>query len=227
MIKLRTTWLAIAVLCSSTAMAQKNELNWTMERAIDQLAQQGENFETALADVEIDWVNKDGVADKGNSGRIYFNEDGDVRIHITSPTERTVLIEGRDVHIYDPATATVHEYDRSASSRLEVFTVLGFSVTGEDLEDGYLVTFIGEDEITNRRVLGLELTPKRDSDRETVSSITLWIDEASWLPVRQIIEHTPSGQSITTTFSGTARNLSLNPDLFKDKWPRDTDKVNH
>ncbi len=52
-----------------------------------------------------------------------------------------------------------------------------------------------------------------------------WIDQASWLPVRQVITHTPTGQSVTATYSGTARNLKLNPDLFRDKWPKGTKKV--
>ena len=108
---------------------------------------------------------------------------------------------------------------------MEPYTVLGFSRTGSDLKKDFLVTFLGEDEITNRRVLGLELTPKNDSDRAHVSTITLWIDQASWLPVRQIIEHTSSGQSVTANYSGTARNLKLNSDLFRNRWPKGTQKV--
>lgn len=216
----------LAVLACSQAFAQqKNELGWTMDSVLDQLEKQGREFDTALADVEIEWTNSDGSTDKDNSGRIYQNKDGEVRIHLKAPQERTVLIKGRDVMLYDPAKATVREFSRTKDNRLEPYTVLGFSHTGSDLERDFLVTFVGEDEITNRRVLGLELTPKNDADRAHVSNITLWIDQASWLPVRQIIAHTSSGQSVTTTYSGTARNLKLNPDLFKDEWPKGTEKV--
>jgi outer membrane lipoprotein-sorting protein len=214
-----------AALASGQTFAQKNELGWTMDSAINQLEKQGRGFETALADVEIEWIGRDGSADRGNMGRIYQKKNGDVRIQIKSPKERTVLVKGRDVMLYDPSKATVEEFSRSKGHRLEAYTVLGFSKTGNDLKKDFLVTFIGEDEITNRRVIGLELTPKNDADRATVSNIQLWIDQASWLPVRQIIKHTPSGQSVTTTYSGTARNLNLNPDLFRDKWPKGTKKV--
>lgn len=215
-----------AVLACGNAFAQqKNELGWTMDSALDQLEKQGREFDTALADVEIEWIGRDGSADRGNKGRIYQNKNGEVRIHIKSPQERIILIRGHDVMLYDPNKAVVEEFSRTRDARLEPYTVLGFSHTGGDLERDFLVTFIGEDEITNRRVLGLELTPKSDDDRATVSNIKLWIDQASWLPVRQVITHTPSGQTVTTTYSGTARNLKLNPDLFRDKWPKGTKKV--
>ena len=216
---------AAVLACGSAFAQQKNELGWTMDSALEQLEKQGREFDTALADVEIEWIGRDGKVDKGNKGRIYQNDDGDVRIHIKSPEERTVLVRGHDVLLYDPSTAIVEEFSRTRDARLEPYTVLGFSRTGSDLEKDFLVTFIGEDEITNRRVLGLDLTPKSDEDRAVVSKIELWIDQASWLPVRQIITHTPSGQSVTTTYSGTARNLKLNPDLFRDDWPRGTKKV--
>jgi outer membrane lipoprotein-sorting protein len=216
-----------ALLISGSSLAQNNELGWTMDSALKQLDRQGSDFDTVLADVEIDWVSRDGSANKDNKGRIYQNADGEVRIQINTPTKRTILISRNDVLLYDPVKAIVEEFSRSKDNRLEVFTVLGFSVTGNDLKDDYLVTFLGEDKITNRRVLGLELTPKSDSARESVSSIQLWIDQASWMPVRQIIAHTPSGQSIITTYNGTARNLELNPKLFDDDWPKGTKKVRH
>ncbi len=36
---------------------------------------------------------------------------------------------------------------------------------------------------------------------------------------------TLGGETVTNTFSGMARNLELNPDLFKDRWPRGTEKI--
>jgi len=222
-------WMPVllSILVGGASIAQKNELGWTMDSAIKQLDRQGSDFETALADVEIEWIGRDGSTDKGNSGRIYQNRRGDVRIQINEPKKRTILVKGNDVILYDPEKATVEEFSRSRDNRLEGFTVLGFSLTGKDIKKDFLVTFLGEDEILNRRVLGLELTPKKDADRELVSNIQLWIDQASWLPVRQIIKHTASGESITATYSGTARNLELNSALFKDKWPKGTKKVRH
>lgn len=103
--------------------------------------------------------------------------------------------------------------------------ILGFSMTGEDLEDDYLVTYIGEEKTAERRLLGLELTPKKDKMRAIVSKIDLWVDQASWLPARQVIERASGGGTLTVDFALMARNLNLKDELFDDDWPKGTQKV--
>jgi outer membrane lipoprotein-sorting protein len=74
------------------------------------------------------------------------------------------------------------------------------------------------------RTLLLELTPERDAERETIAKIRLWIDQGSWMPRRQ--EFSAADRTVTTVdYTAVARNLRLNPDLFKDSWPRGTKKV--
>ena len=47
--------LLAALACSQAFAQQKNELGWTMDSVIDQLEKQGREFDTAWADVEIEW----------------------------------------------------------------------------------------------------------------------------------------------------------------------------
>ena len=61
--------------------------------------------------------------------------------------------------------------------------------------------------------------------RETVRLIRLYIDQAFWMPVRQVFKSTKDGTTLTMTYTGMARNLELKPELFRDKWPRGTNKV--
>ena len=65
----------------------------------------------------------------------------------------------------------------------------------------------------------------RNEIRESVSKLQVWIDQASWMPVQLVIEHVSSGETLTMNFMGLARNLKLNPELFKDKWPKGTQKL--
>jgi outer membrane lipoprotein-sorting protein len=227
---MKATKLIIALLFSvavtSLLQAQENELGWTMESAIKQLDRQGSDLETVLAQVDIDWSGDAQGLDRIKTGRIYFNDDGDFRIAGETPNKRTLLVEGRTLHMYDPAASQVTEVNLSRDKgRLEPFMRLGFSITGRDLKDDYLITFAGEGEIGDRRTLTLELTPKRDEVRAVVAKIEIAFDQASWLPARQIISHTSGTQTLAVTYTGTARNLDLNPELFRDKWPRGTKKV--
>jgi outer membrane lipoprotein-sorting protein len=219
--------LAVTMIAAAPmADAQQNELNWTMDRAIRQLDRQGKDFETVLAEAEVAWIDASGATVRALKGRIYVNDKGDFRLNSTAPDTSTVMISGRTLYDYDPAAGSVKEYALSRhKNRLEVFIPLGFSITGKDLEKQFLVTFIGEQTMDSRRTLGLELTPKRDSMREVVRRIELWMDESSWLPVKQVIVAAAGGASMTASYQGTARNLSLNRDLFKADWPRGTERL--
>ncbi len=218
--------LLCAVATISLVQAQENELGWTMDSAIEQLERQGRDLDTVLAQIEVEWQGAEEGSDRLRSGRIYFNDDGDFRINGSEPDKRVILLEGRSLHLYDPAASQVTEISLSRNKdRLEPFMRLGFSVTGRELDQQYLITFAGEDVFGDRRVLKLELTPKKDAVRAVVSKIEIAFDQSSWLPVRQIITHSSGTKTVTVSYTGTARNLNLNPQLFRDKWPKGTDKI--
>ena len=224
------TFAAAAVLYALTGMpvqAQQNELGWTMDSAVKQLDRQGSDMETVLAEVVIDNSGGDDSLGPVKSGRIYINSKGEWRLKSGDPADLIVLMEGRTVHYYNPTLARVDEYSLSKHpGRLEPFIPLGFSTTGKDLDRDYLVTFIGEEvNAGKRRLLGLELTPKSDDLRAVMARMQIWVDEASWLPARQVITYGNGQQTLTITYSGLARNLNLNPDLFRADWPRGTQKV--
>jgi len=210
----------------SLAQAQENELGWTMDSAIKQLDRQGKDLETVLAQVKIEWSGEAEGMDRISTGRIYFNDKGDFRIAGETPNKNVLLVDGNWLYMYDPTASQVTKTSLSKNKdRLEPFMRLGFSTTGRDLDDDFLITFSGEGKIGDRRTLSLELTPKRDKVRAVVSKIEIAFDQASWLPVRQIISHTSGTKSVTVSYTGIARNLDLNPKLFRSDWPRGTETV--
>jgi outer membrane lipoprotein-sorting protein len=214
----------LAIVAAMPASAQAPSIDWSLDDAIRQIERQASDFDTAMARVETVWTNADGQEESKTVGTLFMREDGRFRIRFDGG-EKETLVDRDTVMMYDAAASTVLEYSvRSHPDRLEPFARLGFSVSGKELEDDFLLTIMGEDEIGSARVLGLELTPERDSVRETVRNIRLYIDQASWMPVRQEISATAGGKTLTITYSGMARNLKLNPELFQENWPRGTEK---
>jgi len=225
---LKRLMLVAAFLCTPyVATTATNELGWTLDSALEQIDRQARDFDTALADVEAQW--QAAGADRPHrtaTGRLYVNKDGVLRFSVETPEKRTVLVTKNEVQDYDPVRALVDRYSLSKhKTRLEPYARLGFTTTGKDLRDDYLVTLLGEDYMNGRRIVGLELTPKKERARETVARLQLWIDQASWMPVKQVIVHMASGETLTITYFGMARNLRLNSDLFKDKWPKGTQEL--
>ena len=138
------------------------------------------------------------------------------------------MIDRNSVQEYNSLEAEVHEYSLSKhKNRIEPYYRLGFSISGRDMQDRYLVTIIGEEHIGTSRTLVLEFTPKSDDERAVVGKIKLWIDQSSWMPRRQEFSSTGNGLTTTLDYNNMARNLRLNPDLFDDDWPRGTEPIKH
>lgn len=221
--------LALFGLLAGSVSAAENELGWTLDSALKQIDRQSKDFDTLLAEATVTARGLDGKVTREFSGRMYMNKNGDIRIRENAEnggTGREMLVTRSEVQEYNPALKQVDRYSLSKhKNRMEPYARLGFANTGKDLKDDYLVTMRGEDTIRGERTLMLELTPKKDSIRQIVSKVTLWINEASWMPMRQVIEDVTNQESLTVDYRGSARNLSLNPNFFKAKWPRGTKRV--
>jgi outer membrane lipoprotein-sorting protein len=215
---------AIALTVAAPVYSQAPAIEWSLDDAVRQIERQVGDFQTAMARVEVVWTDGDGAEESRTTGTTFIREDGRFRVRFDGG-ERETLVDRNTVMMYDATASLVKEYSvRSHPDRLEPYARLGFSVTGKDLEDDYLLTIMGEDEIGSSRALVLELTPEREAVRQVVRNIRLYIDQASWMPVRQEISATAGGRTLTMTYSGMARNLKLNPELFQENWPRGTDK---
>ena len=211
---------------TGAAQAQDPEIQWDLDDALKQVDRQADDFDTAMARVELVRSDRYGNEMERMEGVAFLNEDGDLRLTQSDPETIHYLMDNRDLYIHIPADGLVQEYYLPKHpERVVPFMRLGFSETGKDLKRDYLVSAIGERIIGGRRTLGLDLTPKSDKDRARVNRVQLWIDQASWMPVEQVIESTASGETLTVSYERMARNLRLNPDLFKRKWPRGTQKV--
>lgn len=214
------------VAVTGAALAQEPAIQWELDDALRQVDRQADNFDSAMATAEIVRVDRDGNETQRVSGVFFANDDGDIRVNMSDADGQVYLMDRRDLYIYDPVRAIVEEYYLPKHpQRIAPFMRLGFSETGKDLNDDFLVTAIGERFFGNRRTLGLDLTPKSNKVRAQVNRIQLWIDQASWMPVQQVIESTATGEKLTVSYTHMARNLRLNPDLFKRKWPRGTRKL--
>jgi outer membrane lipoprotein-sorting protein len=214
----------LVLLLSGPLWAAENELGWTLDSALKQIERQSKDFSSLLADVTAVSTGSDGTTIREMSGRLYMNQNGDIRIR--GSAGREALVTRSEVQEYDPEQQLVERYSLSKHKyRVEPYARLGFTTTGSDLKDDYLVTMLGEDSIRGERALLLKLTPKQDRERQVIGSVTLWINEASWMPMRQVIDEVTNGETLTVDYQGAARNLNLNPDLFKANWPRGTKKV--
>jgi outer membrane lipoprotein-sorting protein len=215
----------ILLLFGNSAWSQAPGIDWDLDEAIYQIERQAKDFQSAMSHVDSVITAADGSESSRSAGTGFIRKDGRMRYNMAGGNI-TMLVDKNYVSTYNAEAKQVEEVRLSKNKdRIEPFVRLGFSTSGKDLKDDFLITIIGEENIGNSRTLVLELTPKKDKVRETVRLVRLWIDQASWMPVQQEFSRTSDGSKVTHTYTGMARNLKLNPDLFKDNWPRGTEKI--
>jgi outer membrane lipoprotein-sorting protein len=215
----------LLLIATPTVWAQAPSISWELDEAIKQIERQADDFETAMARVVTVVTDADGNETSTSTGTGFIHEDGTMRYNIDGG-QKVTLVDRYSVQVYDAAANQVEEYSlRKHKDRLEPLARLGFSTTGKEMKDDYLLTIRGEEDIGDARTIVLELTPESEKTRQTVRLIRLWIDQASWMPVQQEFSST-NGNTLTLTYTGMARNLELRPELFKDDWPRGTEKIN-
>ena len=140
---------------------------------LKQLDQEAPSFHSLTADMERTKVTVV-VNDKSTeSGKIFVRRDDKMRIEFNPPDEKTILRSGNELFMYNPKIKQVEEYDLGKHRALvDQFLLLGFGTSGTELQKGYLVTMLGEEEMDKRQVVKLELTPKSDDARKFTSGLT-------------------------------------------------------
>ncbi len=213
--------LAAILVWPGIASGTQGQTHWTLNSALKQLDSQSKSFRSLKADIERTKVTVV-VDDKSTeSGTIVVRRDDKMRIEFTQPDPRTILRTGNELYLYNPKIKRVEQYDLGKRrSLVDQFLLLGFGTSGSDLEKGYLVTLLGEEEMDKRQVLKLELTPKSEEVRNQVSKIHIWIDESTWLPAQQKFFETGSGDYLLIRYTNVVRNVRLSDDEFKSHWPK-------
>jgi outer membrane lipoprotein-sorting protein len=218
--------LLACVMCAAAAFAVQGQGHWTLEMVLKQLDQEARSFRSLTAEIDRTKVTVV-VNDKSTeSGKIFVRRDDKMRIEFNPPDEKTILRSGNELFLYNPKIKQVEEYDLGKHRALvDQFLLLGFGTSGSDLQKGYLVTLVGEEEIDKRQVLKLELTPKSDDARKQVSKIHIWIDESTWLPAQQQVFETGSGDYFLIRYTNVVRNPQLSDNQFKQHWPKGVTRV--
>jgi outer membrane lipoprotein-sorting protein len=225
LIRRRNVLSALGVLacltCAVTIGAVQGQGHWTLESVMKQLDQEARNFHSLTADIERTKVTIV-VNDKSTeSGKLFVRRDDKMRIEFAEPDAKTLLRSGNELFLYNPKIKQVEEYDLSKHRALvDQLLLLGFGTSGAELQKGYLVTFVGEEEMDKRQVVKLELTPRSDEARKQIAKIHIWIDESTWLPAQQQLFETGSGDYFIIRYTNVVRNPKLSDNEFKPHWPK-------
>lgn len=225
----RTYRIALTLILAAAAgwaAAAQGRASFTLSDVVKQLDEQSKTFRSLTASMERTKVTVVVNDRSTETGLILVRRDSKMRLEMLQPDARTILLNGNDLYLYTPRIKRVEEYDLGKHRTLvDQFLLLGFGTSGKDLEKGYLMTVLGEQSLSSKRVIQLELTPKTEEVRNQISRIHLWIDMATWLPVQQKFFETGSGDYFEIRYTNIVRNPNLPDSRFRPNWPRDVERI--
>jgi len=198
----------------------------TVDSVLRMMDSSAKSFRSLTADLEhvkYTAVVKDTSTE---TGQIFVRHDQKMRIEITQPDKRTILRAGDSLYLYNPKLNRVEEYNLGKNrSMVDQYVLLGFGTKSDNLKKSYEIKLTGEEDLDQRKVVVLELTPRSDEVRAQITKIQMWIDEASWLPIQQKFFEATEGDYFLFHYMKIKENLKLGDPTFKPDWPKDATAV--
>ncbi|MGA8090144.1 MAG: outer-membrane lipoprotein carrier protein LolA [Terracidiphilus sp.] len=217
-----------AFFCASTAPKIAAQDLKTVLARLDATAA---NFRSTTANFEFDSTQTDPVPNTDvQKGVVYYDrKNGAMRmgIHINEdngkPVPKVIVVAGGEFQLYEKLIDQVTRSKKAG--KYEGYLQLGFGASGKDLEQKFNVKYGGEETVNGVKTDKLELVARDPDILKLFPKITIWIDPARGISVKQFFDE-GEGQSRTATYSNIKLNQSLPSDAFTFKTDRKTQYMN-
>lgn len=202
--------------------ARANDLKSVLQRLNDA----AEGFHTTSAHVEFDTIQTEPIPDKDVvTGTAYYERNGNrfqMAAHLTEhnnhPTAKTYILSGGTLRVSD----TGKESDAKAytqAGKYESYLMLGFGASGTQLEQKWTIKYLGTETIDGVKTDKLELVAKDPNIRKTIPKVTIWLDTARAVSLKQVFDE-GEGQSYVCYYT----SIKVNQPLPRGAFSFDTGK---
>jgi hypothetical protein len=184
------------------------------------------DFHTTTATFEFDTIQTDPIPDKDvMTGTAYYERKGNhfqmaahISVHNGRPTARAYIFSGGVLRESD----TGKESDATTitqASKYESYLMLGFGASGRALEEKWTITYLGTELIDGVKTDKLELVAKDPTVRQHIPKVTIWLDTARAVSLKQVFDE-GEGESRICYYS----NIKVNQPLPKTAFSFDAGK---
>jgi outer membrane lipoprotein-sorting protein len=235
----RLTTLALALAAATPLLAQAPSPQ--LASVLKQMDTASAKFQRATADFQWDYYEKIVHDTTTQKGTVYFERAGDstnfgaVLIDPAATTKskivKVIQYQGGIVQIFDTGVDQITVLHQGANqSEIEGFLTLGFGGSGTDLAKSWTITDLGTETLTDNgqpvKVEKLDLIGKDADSRKNFSHVTIWVDPARAVSLKQIF-YTSSGNYRTALYANIKVNGNVHKDQFAIKKDKNTTIVNH
>lgn len=191
----------------------------SLNQVIAELNSAAAKFKSAQAD--FSWNQYQAVVQEHDiqSGTIYFDRRGAdtwmaayVKQEGGATAPKDVVFNGSELQLYQPSIKQLQVF-RATGNQMESYLTLGFGGSGNSLKQNWDVTVLGRETMENVPVVKLDLKPKSQNVQNTFTHVTIWVDTARGISLKQVF-YQPSGDQSTNTYSNIRYNQPISQDIF-------------
>ena len=226
-----TTWQRIAatLLFSSAALAAAQPKPGHLDEVLRQMDAASLKFQSAEANFHWDLYERVvRQVTTQQAGTIYFKKDGSKTLmgaKMTSPSVKLIDYKDGVLRLFDVPTdhlTTVH----SKGGQMESFLTLGFGGSGKDLLAAWTVSDMGPETVDGVETAKMDLVSKDPSVRNNITHVTIWVDPARDVSLKQVFYLT-SEDTRTATYSDIRYNEKVDEKPYQIKTDGKTTRDEH
>jgi outer membrane lipoprotein-sorting protein len=211
-------WIAVLVLFAAPA-AMPQDAN--LDKVLSQMDASSAKFQDLQADLTADLFTAVVQDHEMQKGKTAFRRVGNsmqmatqIQTDNGQPSERDILYKDGQLLFYQPALKQETIFSAGANrGEYDSLLATGFGASGKDLTSTWTVSFQGMEAVDGTQTAKLDLVPKQDNIRNNVAHLTIWVDLARDISLKQIMFQ-PSGDSRTVTYTNIRYNVHPPASLF-------------
>jgi len=191
-----------------------------LAQVLGRLDAAAKDFHTTTASFEFDTIQTDPVPDTDvMTGTAYYQHSGShfqmaahVRERNKSPAALAYIFSGGVLRQSDTGKAGDARTIEKAG-KYESYLMLGFGASGKELAEKWDIQYLGTERIDGITTDKLELVAKDPTIRKNVPKITIWLDTARAVSLKQVFDE-GEGQSRVCTYTDIKVNQPLPATAF-------------
>jgi hypothetical protein len=191
-----------------------------LKQVLQKLDVAAKDFHTTTATFEFDAIQTDPIPDTDVlAGVTYYERSGShlqwgahVNEHNKRPSAKTYVLSGGILKESDTGRAgDAKTYPQA--SKYESYFRLGFGASGKELAEQWDMKYLGTEKIDGIMTDKLELVAKDPTVRKNIPKVTLWMDTARAVSIKQVFDE-GEGQSRVCHYTDIKVNQPLPSDAF-------------
>lgn len=203
-----------------------------LQHVLQELDASSARFRSTSADFQFDTYQTDPFPEKDTQkGTAYYERNGtnfQMAAHVNEvngkPVPKIYTYSDGLFKLDEPLIDQVTTFKNAG--KYESYIMLGFGASGKELSEKWDITYLGPETVDGIRTEKLELVAKDPTVRRNIPKVTVWLDTARAVSVKQVFDQ-GQGQSRVCVYFNIKVNQPLPGDAFKLKTDSKTQYVEH